>query len=133
MIDRAYCRTLARYNAWMNRKIYGLCAGMSDEERKRDRGAFFGSIHGTLNHLVYADLANLSRFTGDPPEVPPLGVDLAGEGERRREPVLADGVGPRREARVEGGQGPAQRHRRRDPTVGREDREDRAGVEPARE
>lgn len=76
MIDRAYCRTLARYNAWMNRKIYGLCAGMSDEERKRDRGAFFGSIHGTLNHLVYADLANLSRFTGDPPEVPPLGVDL---------------------------------------------------------
>ncbi len=42
----------------------------------RDRGAFFKSIHATLNHIVYADLAFLSRFTGDPPQVPELGVDL---------------------------------------------------------
>jgi uncharacterized damage-inducible protein DinB len=67
---------MARYNRWMNERLYALCAGMSDAERRRDRGAFFRSIHGTLNHLVYADLAFLSRFTGDPPEVPPLGVEL---------------------------------------------------------
>ena len=48
----------------------------TDAERRRDRGAFFGSIHGTLNHLLYADLAWLSRFTGEPAEVPPLGQEL---------------------------------------------------------
>jgi uncharacterized damage-inducible protein DinB len=55
----------ARYNAWMNDKIYTLAAELSDEERKRDLGAFFGSVHGTLNHLLLADRAWLTRFTGD--------------------------------------------------------------------
>ena len=76
MIDAAYCRTLATYNEWMNRRLYALCAELDDAERRRDRGAFFGSVHGTLNHLVYADTAFLSRFTGDPPEAPPLGEEL---------------------------------------------------------
>jgi uncharacterized damage-inducible protein DinB len=76
MIDAQYARTLARYNRWMNERLYALCDAIPDEERRRDRGAFFRSIHGTLNHLVYSDLAFLSRFTGDPPEVPPLGVEL---------------------------------------------------------
>ncbi len=76
MIDADYCRTMARYNRWMNERLYALCATLPDEDRRRDRGAFFESIHGTLNHLVYADLAFLSRFTGDPPAVPPLGVEL---------------------------------------------------------
>ena len=39
-------------------------------------GAFFGSIHGTLNHIVYGDLAFLSRFTGDPAAPPKLGAEL---------------------------------------------------------
>ena len=76
MIDAEYCHTLSRYNRWMNERLYALCADLPDDERRRDRGAFFGSIHGTLNHLVYADLALLSRFTGDPPHVPPLGPEL---------------------------------------------------------
>ena len=76
MIDVEYCRTMARYNRWMNERLYELCAGIADDERRRDRGAFFRSIHGTFNHILYADLAFLSRFTGDPPEVPPLGVEL---------------------------------------------------------
>ena len=76
MIDAAYCRVLAGYNRWMNEKLYALCAGLSDAERRRDRGAFFGSIHATLNHLMLGDLALLSRLTGDPPEVPPLGEEL---------------------------------------------------------
>jgi uncharacterized damage-inducible protein DinB len=76
MLDAELAGTLARYNRWMNERIYALCAGLPDAERRRDRGAFFGSIHRTLDHLVYADLAFLSRFTGDPPEVPPLGALL---------------------------------------------------------
>jgi len=58
-------REMAWYNREMNRKIYAVCSGLTDEERKRDLGAFFGSIHGTLNHLVLTDRAWLVRFTGD--------------------------------------------------------------------
>lgn len=58
-------RALARYNTWMNRRIYALCRNLSDEDRKRDLGAFFKSIHGTLNHLLMGDHAWLLRCTGD--------------------------------------------------------------------
>ncbi len=61
-------RVLARYNGWMNEKLYGLAARMSDEERKRDRGAFFKSIHGTFNHLLVGDRVWLARFKGEPVE-----------------------------------------------------------------
>ena len=47
-------RFLARYNRWMNQRLYDACQTLSDEERKRQRGAFFGSIHHTLTHLVLA-------------------------------------------------------------------------------
>jgi uncharacterized damage-inducible protein DinB len=57
-------RALARYNRWMNRKLYASSAELDDARRKRDRGAFFKSIHGTLNHLLLAG-AWLARFTGD--------------------------------------------------------------------
>ena len=79
MIDADFCGAMARYNEWMNRRLYALCATLPEDELKRDRGAFFQSIHRTLNHIVYSDLAFLSRFTGDPPEVPELGVDLHAE------------------------------------------------------
>jgi len=55
-------RFLARYNRWFNQRLYAACEQLSDEERKRDRGAFFGSIHGTLNHLVWGDQLWLKRF-----------------------------------------------------------------------
>jgi len=57
---------LARYNTWMNEKLFAGAATLSDEERKRDLGAFFRSLHGTLNHLLLADRAWLGRFTHDP-------------------------------------------------------------------
>jgi uncharacterized damage-inducible protein DinB len=76
VIDADYCCTMARYGAWMNGKIHERCAGLSDAERKRERGAFFGSIHGTLSHLLYGDLAWLSRFTGEPAQMPRLGAEL---------------------------------------------------------
>lgn len=56
---------MARYNAWMNRRIYDVCGVLDDEQRKRDLGAFFRSIHGTLNHLLLADRTWMARFTGD--------------------------------------------------------------------
>jgi uncharacterized damage-inducible protein DinB len=56
---------LARYNTWMNERLYGVVAALSDDERRRDLGAFFRSIHGTLNHILLADRAWLGRFTRD--------------------------------------------------------------------
>ena len=73
-----YARTMARYNEWMNSRLFALCATLPDAELGADRGAFFGSIYATLNHIAYADLAFLSRFTGTPDEAPQLGVDLFG-------------------------------------------------------
>ena len=64
MIGLEYARTMARYNRWMNRKLYECSAGLSDGERKRDRGAFFKSIHGTLNHLLVGDSVWMGRFQG---------------------------------------------------------------------
>jgi uncharacterized damage-inducible protein DinB len=63
---REYAVVMAAYNAWMNEKVYAAAAELTDEERKRDLGAAFGSIHRTLNHLVLADLAWLQRFSGQP-------------------------------------------------------------------
>ncbi|WP_437681465.1 DinB family protein [Sorangium sp. So ce131] len=58
-------RALARYNVWMNNKLYRLVGELDDAERRRDRGAFFKSIHGTLNHILLADRTWMGRFTGD--------------------------------------------------------------------
>ena len=63
MIDPAYVRRMARYNGWQNQNLYGCADGLSDAERRRERGAFFGSIHKTLSHLLWADQIWMSRFT----------------------------------------------------------------------
>ena len=63
---RAYAVAMADYNGWMNEKIYACAAALSDEQRKRDLGAFFGSIHATLNHLLLGDQAWMQRFRGEP-------------------------------------------------------------------
>ena len=51
-----YGRAMAPYNTWQNGVLFGLCEQIGDTERRHDRGMFFGSIHGTLNHLLYIDL-----------------------------------------------------------------------------
>jgi uncharacterized damage-inducible protein DinB len=71
-----YAQLMAEYNRWMNEKLYVACAKLSDEERKRDRGAFFKSIHRTLDHLLLGDRLWLSRFNGNAYEVKSIGVDL---------------------------------------------------------
>jgi uncharacterized damage-inducible protein DinB len=71
MIDVAYVQRLARYNRWQNQSLYGCADRLSDEERRRERGAFFGSIQRTLCHLLWADRTWLSRFGhGAPPDAP---------------------------------------------------------------
>src|SRR3977135_2028093 len=54
----------ARYNGRANETLYEACAGLSEEERRRDLGAFFRSVHGTLNHLVLGDRIWMTRFEG---------------------------------------------------------------------
>lgn len=64
MMSLEWIGALARYNRWMNDKLYGLADTLGDDARKRDLGAFFKSIHGTFNHLLLADRVWLSRFKG---------------------------------------------------------------------
>ncbi len=54
----------ARYNRLANETLYEACAALRDEERRRDLGAFFGSVHGTLNHLLLGDRIWMTRFEG---------------------------------------------------------------------
>jgi uncharacterized damage-inducible protein DinB len=71
MITPAYVRTMAAYNAEMNRRWYAAADTLTDEQRRESRGAFFGSIHGTLCHLVWGDSTWMNRFAGWPkPTVP---------------------------------------------------------------
>lgn len=68
---------MADYNAWMNERLYALCAGLSDEERRRDRGAFFKSIHATLNHILWGDRAWMTRLAGKSyGDWTPIGTEL---------------------------------------------------------
>ena len=57
-----YLRQLARYNRWANRRLLAACAELSEDDYKRDRRAFFGSIHRTLNHILQVGSAELSGY-----------------------------------------------------------------------
>lgn len=54
---------LARYNQWMNSSIYQSASQLGKAELDKDRGAFFGSMMGTLNHLLAGDTVWLQRFS----------------------------------------------------------------------
>ncbi len=62
MITPEYCRTMARYNAWQNSQLNEALEGASLEALRAERGAFFGSILGTLSHLLWGDQIWMSRF-----------------------------------------------------------------------
>ena len=63
---------LASYNASMNTKLYAAAATLPKDVLVADRGAFFGSIMGTLNHIVAGDTIWLRRFMGQPSRFPSL-------------------------------------------------------------
>ena len=77
-------KIMALYNRWMNERIYAVCAEIPDDERKRDRGAFFKSIHGTLNHLLLGDRLWLGRFKHRPFAVDSLDQELYADFETLR-------------------------------------------------
>lgn len=56
----------SEYNQLMNQRLYDTCAQLSEEELKKDRGAFFKSVQGTLNHILVGDIIWLNRFSEHP-------------------------------------------------------------------
>ncbi|PWJ93016.1 putative damage-inducible protein DinB [Mesorhizobium loti] len=62
---RQHFMMFAAYNQWANGRIYDAAAELDDEEFNRNVGAFFGSMMGTLNHLLTADRIWMKRFTGE--------------------------------------------------------------------
>lgn len=66
----------AGYNAWCNERLYDAAAQVPDADYRADRGAFFKSLHGTLNHLLVADRIWMRRFTGAGAQPPSLDAIL---------------------------------------------------------
>ena len=78
MIDPRYVQTMARYNSWQNEQLVPVLEAMTLDELTANRGAFFGSILATANHVLWGDMMWMSRF--DPsverPPGPPGGLEL---------------------------------------------------------
>ncbi|MGI9424487.1 MAG: DinB family protein [Hyphomicrobiaceae bacterium] len=66
MISADHVRLMAKYNRWQNDSIYEAAGTLTDDQRRTDKGAFFGSVHGTLNHILWGDRMWMHRFTGSP-------------------------------------------------------------------
>ncbi|HEY7243089.1 MAG TPA: DinB family protein [Xanthobacteraceae bacterium] len=62
LVTPSFVRTMAAYNAEMNRRIYAAAWRLPEAARRLERGAFWGSIHGTLCHLLWGDQVWMSRF-----------------------------------------------------------------------
>ncbi len=67
MITPDYCRTMARYNAWQNAQMHEAMQGLDHDALWQERGAFFGSLMGTANHLLWGDRMWMARFEGGTP------------------------------------------------------------------
>jgi uncharacterized damage-inducible protein DinB len=76
MTHAALYQAFAQYNQKMNRRIYEICSTLPDSERKQDRGAFFKSIHRTLDHLILGDRAWMSRLSEKNYPLVKIGDDL---------------------------------------------------------
>jgi uncharacterized damage-inducible protein DinB len=61
---KSHFEAMAEYNAWANARLYRMAKQLPDEQYRRDVGAYFKSLHGTLNHLMTADLIWMRRLTG---------------------------------------------------------------------
>jgi hypothetical protein len=66
MIDGAYVERMARCTRWQNQNLYSAAGRLSETEWRPERGAFWGSPHKTLNHLVWGDQISASRLTASP-------------------------------------------------------------------
>ncbi|PKP85493.1 MAG: damage-inducible protein DinB [Alphaproteobacteria bacterium HGW-Alphaproteobacteria-2] len=64
MISADFCRTMARYGTWQNDSLLAAADTLDDAARRADMGAFWGSIEGTLAHLLWGDRMWMARFDG---------------------------------------------------------------------
>ncbi|RYC17754.1 DinB family protein [Ciceribacter ferrooxidans] len=62
-----HCQMFAAYNRWANERVYAAAAELTEDELFRDTGAFFGSLFGTLSHILVGDRVWMRRFTGEGP------------------------------------------------------------------
>ncbi|MEM6578823.1 MAG: damage-inducible protein DinB, partial [Pseudomonadota bacterium] len=62
LISREYVLMMSRYNSWQNKGLRALFKAADSTALTEDRGAFFGSIFGTANHLLWGDMLWMSRF-----------------------------------------------------------------------
>lgn len=62
---KAHFQTFATYNAWANQRLYDAASALPDESYRRDVGVFFGSLHGTLNHILATDRIWNARMMGE--------------------------------------------------------------------
>src|SRR5476651_2625083 len=101
MTPSAHYQMFGHYNAWANKRLYDAAARLSTEQYRADRGAFFKSVHGTLNHLLATDRIWMRRFTGDgdaPDRLDAIlfedfdGLRAAREAEDRRIVAYVDGL-----------------------------------------
>lgn len=83
----AHFAQMAAYNAWANRRLFAACAALPEADLRAGLGVFFGSMLGTLNHMLVADRIWMARFEGAPPPALPLDA------------ILHDRLGPLRAAR----------------------------------
>lgn len=67
MIDRDYCLTMSHYNTWQNKQLTEALHSLDTTELTKNRKAFFKSILGTVNHLLWGDMMWMARFDGGPP------------------------------------------------------------------
>jgi uncharacterized damage-inducible protein DinB len=87
MTPAAHYRMFGHYNAWANGRLYAAVARLTTEQYRADRGAFFRSVHGTLNHLLATDRIWMQRITGE------------GDAPNRLDAILFEAFGDLREAR----------------------------------
>jgi len=96
---RDYLDLMVRYNQWANDRLFAAAAQLPERDYFADRGAFFRSVHGTLNHLLLVDRRMLARVTDS--RVPDQALDAElypdldrlAAARRREDARLADAVG----------------------------------------
>jgi uncharacterized damage-inducible protein DinB len=85
---RPIFQMFANYNCWANARLYAAAAQLPDAEYRADHGAFFKSVHGTLNHLPVGDRIWMQRLTGK------------GDAPARLDAILFEDLEPLRAARA---------------------------------
>lgn len=76
MITAQYAKSFARYNRWQNSSLIAAAEQLTEAQRQQNMGAFFGSILGTLSHILWADDAWMNRITQTP--FTPTPIDESG-------------------------------------------------------